>query len=399
MRLDINRMIVIAALLAGLACRYAVLDQITGDTTQYLLPWYEFARAHGLAALGQTFTNYTPFYGYLLLAVTELHGLAAPWHLVKVIPLVFDLGCAILAARLVALAKSRSYAPAIAFAAVWLAPTALFNGAVWGQADAIWTFFILLSVYLICRDRPGSSVIAFGAGFAVKAQAAFLSPFIFALVLRRTIHWLWLAAIPLTYLAIAAPAWLLGQPLSDILTVYLKQAETFHRLSMNAANLWLFVPNRFYEFGVAIGLAISAVAGLAFSIAVARVKLAFKVEHTVVAAALSLLLLPFLLPKMHDRYFYAFEIFAIVLACLRPRLAVIAVAAQINGVLAYLAYYGIASSALRLAALGNGWILVELGLYAWRKFSSPDMSDVVAFSPLIFVVGLVAFWSTYLFLI
>lgn len=398
MRPGINWTIVVASLLAGLACRYALLDQVTSDTNVYQLPWFEFARAHGLASLGQTFTNYTPFFSYLLLAATKLNGLATPWHLIKGISFVFELGCAIMAARLVARDESRRYAPAIAFAAVWLAPTVLFNGAVWGQADSIWTFFILLSVYLIGRDRPGAGVVAFGAAFAVKAQAIFLSPFIFGLVLRRTIHWLWLAAIPLTYLAIAAPAWLLGQSLSDIVLVYFKQAETFHRLSMNAASLWLLVPNRFYELGVGLGMAMSAAAGLALSIAIARVKPPFKIEHGVIAAAICLLMMPFLLPKMHDRYFYAFEVMAIVLACLRPRLAVIAVAAQIDGLLAYFAYYGIKLTWLPLATLGNGWILIELGLYGWRKFNNPELSDVVAFSPLIFVVGLAAFWLTFLFL-
>ena len=393
-RPTINQMIVAAGLVAGLACRYALRDQVTGDTGKDLLPWYEFARSHGLASLGQTFTSYTPFYSYMLLAASKLHGLFEPWHLIKGISFVFEFGCAVLAARLVALGEGRTYAPAVAFAAVWLAPTVLFNGAVWGQCDALWTFFVLLSVYLVCRDRPGSGVIAFAAAFAVKAQAIFLSPFIFGLILRRTVHWAWLLAIPVTYLVIAAPAWLLGQPLSDILTVYFKQAGTFDRLSMNAANMWLFLPNRFYELGVEVGLAISAAAGLAFSIAVARVKAQFRVEHIVVAAAICLLLMPSVLPKMHDRYFYAFEVMAIVLACLKPRFAVIALAAQLNGVLAYLGYYGMAASWLRLAALGNTWILVALVLYAWRKVSKPDLPDSLAFSPTTFIVGLGAFWMT-----
>jgi Gpi18-like mannosyltransferase len=394
LRPSINRIIVGASLVAGLACRYAALDQVTGDTVQFLLPWYEFSRSHGLASLGQTFTNYTPFYSYLLLAVTKLHGLFEPWHLIKGISFVFEFGCAVLAARLVALGESRPHAPAVAFAAVWLAPTVLYNGAVWGQADALWTFFILLSVYLICRDKPGIGVIAFAVGLSVKAQAIFLAPFIFALVLRRKIHWAWLAAIPATYFMVAAPAWLLGQSLLEILTVYFKQASTFQRLSMNAANMWLFVPNRFYELGVGLGLAISTAAGLAFSISVARVKAQFKAEHLVIAASISLLLMPFVLPKMHDRYFYAFEVMAIVLACLKPRFAVIAIAAQLNGVLAYLAYYGVAW--LSLAALGNGWILVGLVLYAWRKVNKPGLQDSLAFSPRIFVVGEAAFWMTYI---
>jgi len=395
-RSTISRTILAASFIAGLACRYVALDQVTDDTTKFLLPWYEFARSHGLASLGHTFTNYTPFYTYLLVAATTLHGLLEPWHLIKSISFIFEFGCAVIAARMVALDESRVHSPSVAFAAVWLAPTVLFNGAVWGQADAIWTFFILLSVYFICRDRPRAGIVTFSVGFSVKAQAVFLSPLIFALVLRRTIHWLWLTAIPIVYLVIALPAWLLGQSLSDIMMVYFGQAETFAQLSMNAANMWLFVPNRFYAQGVVAGMAISAAAGFIFSIFAARAKDLRKVDHLVAAAAVSLLLMPFVLPKMHDRYFYAFEVMTVVLACLNPRFAVIAIVAQINGVIAYLTYYGIAPSLMGAVAIGNGWMLLELTLYAHRKAKDPKQPDSVAFSPTIFVAGLAAFWITYL---
>jgi Gpi18-like mannosyltransferase len=390
------RTIVAVSFIAGLACRYAALDQITGDTTKFLLPWYEFAQSHGIASLGHTFTNYTPFYSYLLVAATAFDGLFTPWHLIKGISFVFEFGCALMAMRLVASDQTRIYSPSVAFAAVWLAPTVLFNGAAWGQADAIWTFFILLSVYFICRGKPVAGVVSFSVGFSVKAQAIFLSPLIFALVLRRTIHWLWLAAIPIVYLAVAAPAWLLGQPLSDILTVYFNQAETFARLSMNAANMWLFVPNQFYGAGVAAGMIISASAGLALSIVAARTENLRKVEHLLPIAALSLILMPFVLPKMHDRYFYAFEVMAIVLACLKPRFSAIAVAAQINGVIAYLSYYGITARLMGPAAIGNGWIVLYLALYAYRKAKDPNEPDETAFSSKIFVIGLIPLWAIYL---
>ncbi len=390
------RTIVTASFIAGLACRYVALDQVTSDTTEFLLPWYEFAHSHGLASLGHTFTDYTPFYSYLLVTATAFHGLFEPWHLIKGISFIFEFGCALMAARLVASDKERIYSPSVAFAAVWLAPTVLFNGAVWGQSDAIWTFFILLSVYFISRDRPRAGLVSFAVGFSVKAQAIFLSPLIFALVLRRTIHWLWLATIPIVYLAVAAPAWLLGQPLSDILTVYFNQAETYARLSMNAANMWLLVPNRFYGPGVAAGMAIAAAAGLVFSIVAARAKDLRKLEHLVAAAAVSLLLMPFVLPKMHDRYFYAFEVMAIILACLKPRFSVVAIAAQINGVIAYLSYYGIAAPLMGPAVIGNGWILLQLALYTHRKAKDPEQPDSVAFSPTTFAVGAIAFWAIYL---
>jgi Gpi18-like mannosyltransferase len=391
-----GRILIVASFVLGLACRYVARDEVTGDTSQYLLPWFETARDLGLASLGRTFTNYTPLYSYLLLAVTELDGLFKSWHLIKAISFVFEFGCSVVAARLVSTVDTGgAHAPACAFGAVWLAPTVLFNGAVWGQADALWTFFVLLSVYCLCRDRPLTGTIAFAAGLSIKAQAAFLGPFIFALVLRRTIHWMWLVTIPIVYLAIASPAWLLGQPLVDILGVYLKQAGTFHRLSMNAANLWLFVPDSFYGIGVGVGMALAVAAGLCFSVVVARARLTLKPDHLIIAAAMSLLLTPLLLPKMHDRYFYAFEVMAIVLACLHPRLIPVALAAQLNGVLAYLAYYGTAASLLPLAALGNLWILIELGMFAKRKLTEPEPIDAAAFSPMLFVTGLGAFWATF----
>ena len=391
-----DRIIVVASFVLGLVCRYAARDEVTGDTSEYLLPWYETAHELGLASLGRTYTNYTPFYSYLLLAVTELNGLFKPWHLIKAISLVFEFGCSVVAARLVSTVGTGGvHAPAFAFAAVWLAPTVLFNGPVWGQADALWTLCVLLSVYFFCRDRPLAGTIAFAAGLSIKAQAVFLGPFIFALVLRRTIHWMWLVTIPVVYLAIALPAWLFGQYLIDIISVYIKQAGTFDRLSMNAANLWLFFPNSLYGIGVAAGVVLAAVAGLSFSVFVARTKLPLKPGQLVIAAAVSLLLMPFLLPKMHDRYFYAFEVMAIVLACLHPRLIPIALAAQLNGVLAYLAYYGIAESLLPLAALGNAWILAELGLFAKQKLTESGTPDAAAFSPALFMAGLGAFWATY----
>src|SRR5690349_9187644 len=184
-----GRALLAAGFIAGLVCRYATLDHKTADATLYLLPWYELVREHGIAILGRTFTNYTPFYGYLLFIASRFDGWAEPWYLIKAISFFFEFGCAAVAARLVSFGHARAPMPAIAFVCVWLAPTVLYNGALWGQADSLWTFFCLLSVYSLCREKPGLAVIAFGIAFAIKAQAVFLGPFIFGFVLRGRIHW------------------------------------------------------------------------------------------------------------------------------------------------------------------------------------------------------------------
>jgi Gpi18-like mannosyltransferase len=340
----------------GLALRYFAREHATSDAVQYLIPWYAFARDHGLGGLGEAFTNYTPFYSYLLLIAAGFDGLGHPLSLVKAISAVFELGCAIVVAQIVWRATKAPLRASLAFSSVWLAPTVIFNGALWGQADSIWTFFTLLSVSLFIRNRNG--VLPFAAACAVKAQGVFLGPFVLGMVLRRRIHWAWLAALPGAYVLLAIPVLLAGRPIASVFTVYLDQAETFHRLTMNAANIWVLAPDVPYAIGIAIGLVLAAAAGLALSVFIMRSKQDGP-DFILLAACASLLLMPYLLPKMHDRYFYAFELASIALACLNPRYVPFAVIAQVDGVLSYLGFERGIVTGLLPAALAN----TLLGLY------------------------------------
>ncbi|MEJ6845071.1 hypothetical protein V3589_02460 [Sinorhizobium fredii] len=364
--------VIVSATIIGLWIRWQLREHTTSDTFKYLLPWYELAKSGGVDSLRQGLTNYAPFYSYLLLLATWFDGVLPPLFLIKAISFVFEFGCALLGYSLVAagLRNGRPLLPALAFAAIWLAPNALYNGAMWGQADAIWTFFVLLSIYLICRKSYRWAVLAFGMAVSVKLQAVFLGPLIFALVLQRRLHWAWLGAIPAVYLVVALPTIALGRPLLDVLAIYLRQAEFFSALSMGAANLWLFVPNQFYGPGVAVGLALGAAAGLAFSIYAARQQ-DWSPAFIVLAAAVALQLMPWILPKMHDRYFYAFETTAILLAFLEPRLALVAIMAQVNAVLSYLSFdfrRGLPMLGTPLAALLN---TLTLGFVVRRFVAGP----------------------------
>jgi Gpi18-like mannosyltransferase len=239
----------------------------------------------------------------------------------------------------------------------------LFNGAEWGQADSIWNFFTLLSVSLFMQNRNG--VLPFAVACAVKAQGVFLGPFVLGMVLRRRIHWAWLAAVPVMYMVLAIPVLVAGRPVASLLRVYIDQADTFHYLTMNAANIWVFAGGVPYAIGVGVGLVLAAAAGLALSVFIMRSKQEGP-EFILLVACVSLLLMPYLLPKMHDRYFYAFELASIALACLNLRYLPLAVIAQVDGVLSYLGFeLGIAMGLLP-AALCNTIIGVYLVLDLWR---------------------------------
>lgn len=105
--------------------------------------------------------------------------------------------------------------------------------------------------------------------------------------------------------------------------------------------------------------------GLALSIFIARSRRAGP-EFILLVACVSLMLMPYLLPKMHERYFYAFELASIALACLNPRYVPFAVIAQVDGVLSYLAFENGIVLGVLPAALCNSLLVYYLVHDLWR---------------------------------
>lgn len=316
----------------GAGVRYGLLDHGTVDTVRYLLPWYNHARDYGLASLGHHFTNYTPFYTYLLLAATGFDGLADPLSLIKGISALFEAGCAVVVAFIVYAATNSLGRSVMALGVAWAAPMVIFNGAAWAQADSIWAFFTLISVRLFMRGRDGT--LPFALAFAVKAQGVFLGPFVLGNLLRMPSGPWRLVIVPAVYGALAIPVLIAGLNLMTVLSVYLDQAVFFRRLSMNAGNLWALFPGFPYTPGVALGLLFGVLGGVWLAYIVARRR---NNDPLVIllAACLSLLLMPFLLPKMHERYFYAFELASLSLAFVDRRYILFALFAQVNGLISY----------------------------------------------------------------
>jgi Gpi18-like mannosyltransferase len=213
------------------------------------------------------------------------------------------------------------------------------------------------------QSRNG--VLPFALACAVKAQAVFLGPFVLGMILRRRIRWAWLATVPGVYVLLAIPVLLAGRSFASVFSVYMDQADTFHRLTMNAANIWVLAPDIPYAIGIAMGLVLAAAGGLALSAFIMRSKQDGP-DFILLAACASLMLMPYLLPKMHDRYFYAFELASIALACLNPRYLPFAVIAQLYGVLSYLGFERGIVMGLLPAALANTLLSLYLVLDLWH---------------------------------
>lgn len=122
-----------------------------------------------------------------------------------------------------------------------------------------------------------------------------------------------------------------------MLTVYLRQGNRFDELSMNAPNLYYFFRYNLdvYAMGVVVGLILTAIVSAVLAYLPRVRKIALSDNTLLLAATMFLALSPFLLPKMHDRYFFAADMFAILLAFYLPRLWFVPVFLQMSSLAAY----------------------------------------------------------------
>src|SRR5688500_2097072 len=218
----------------ALVLRLLLIPFTNYDTDGYSR-WYDFIVQNGIrSALGKNFAIYTPPYLYLLSLVSLTKDVIPKLIAIKLIPIIFDLVNAFIIFRILRLKYSAGKIPFLGAAAFLLAPTVVMNSALWGQVDSFYTCFLLITVFFLLTDRPLPAMIVFGLALSVKAQAAFLGPFLLLMVLKKRIPWYAFGLVPLAYIAAMSPSMLAGRTLWDVLTVYLNQAAELQIPSHNA---------------------------------------------------------------------------------------------------------------------------------------------------------------------
>lgn len=320
------------------------LSRSNGDLDGALLLWYDHLLVHGaFTGLRDNFSNYAPAYTYLIGLMTLSRGWIEPVVSFKLIAIGADLLNAFFIWRIVRLAWPQGPAPWYAAALFLCLPSIALNSAVWGQADGVYMVGLTAAAYYMLRDQPVRMMLAFSLAFAVKLQAMFFGPAIAVLMLLGRVP-LWTAVlVPLVYLLVALPTWLAGREWQDILLVYSRQGTTFPVLGNGVANLWQYVPSRHYALLIVPGLAIASIAMLewlwrSWRRARALGSAMLVPRELLLLAVSSVMVMPFVLPKMHDRYFYAADVLSLVLAFIDRRFWWLAVAMQVVSTVSYLPF-------------------------------------------------------------
>jgi Gpi18-like mannosyltransferase len=300
--------LVAVSAVVAVAARVAVADVESFDYVIFLRPWYDELRAGGPAALADpSFADYNVPYLYLLLGLTALP--VDPLHGIKAVSFLGDVAIAVAAHRIVAVRGGR-WAPAVTASVLLLLPTVVTNSGYWGQSDALYTAPALWAVWALLHRRPWTACALLGLALAVKLQAVFLLPALLVLVLLRVVPWRCLLAVPAVVLLLDVPALLLGAPPAQLLTVYLRQAGQYPDLTLNAPNLYQLLPLPDAARPAAIALTGLVVAAGTWW--VVRRRPTTDATPVVLLMTTSALVVPYLLPGMHERYFYPADVLTVV---------------------------------------------------------------------------------------
>jgi len=341
MALDTNRkaqaIIFVALVGLTLLIRLSLRHVQTSDYIGFLNPWIEHMKQFGIAGIGNINSNYNAPYLILLWIVGHLPF--SNLFSVKLISIIFDYILAGSVFLVVRFYKPIGITKYVSFLAILFAPTVIINGSLWAQCDVIYTSFIVLSFYAFLKNRLHTSWILWGISFAFKLQSVFFLPFLlFGLFYKKRgfLGPIYAAAV---IVALSILPMFYGRSLADVINVYVSQTSP----NGDGQYFVLFAPTIFQIFTISsIEPVRKAMILIAGSFALGLASLAFlrkfNAKSVLILAVLIVLSLPFLLPQMHERYFYVAEIFLIMAACIIPKLIIPAIGMQVITVMSYIPY-------------------------------------------------------------
>ena len=326
-------------LLLAFAARACVFDYETLDYQNFLTKWVDFFRTNGhFLALRHSVGNYNIPYLYFLAFFSLLP--VRDLYLIKLLSTFFDVLLAWGSLQLLGRFTQKRAVLLACFFTVLCLPTVFLNSAVWAQCDSSYAALLVLALYWALDGRPRLSMIFAALAFGFKLQAVFVLPVFAVLWMAGKFKWHHFLLFPAAYVVLVLPAVLLGRPFWDTLTLYLSQTGSIgDALNYNSSSIFAIFwkvadPQRSSKLAV-----IAAFAYMILILTICYVNRKRLSERAILGAAVLFAVgIPFLLPHMHDRYFFCADVLSVVLAFASWPCFPAAVLAQFASLLGYHAY-------------------------------------------------------------
>ena len=247
------------------------------------------------------------FWGFGSLAkALSLSGTPAIYPIIKLLPNLFDTATAFLI--FVFVRKRLDFEAALLAMTIYaFNPAVVFNAAVWGQFDAIYTFLLVLSLMLALASKPEFSAVTFTLGILTKPQGIALLPLIAFMIFKkngwRRLLTSILAGAATLFVVIIPFEW--SNPITFLSNIYFGAYGGYEVTSVNAFNMWalggLWVPDgNLFILGWTLFGAFTA-----FTLYVLHKRFNASGELLVLFSAFMLFFGFFMLPtRIHERYLF-----------------------------------------------------------------------------------------------
>lgn len=316
-------------------------------------------------------------------------------YIIKLPPNIFDLATSALI--FIFIRKHFSLRWALTATALYaFNPAMIFDAALWGQFDPIYTFFLILSLLLVLESKPELSAAAFMLGILSKPQGIALAPLIIFVIFRKH-NWRRLltsvAAAVVTVFAVILPLeWIGGNPVTFLSHIYFGAYGNYAYTSVNAFNIWSFGGLWKTDTTTFLFLNLSTVGWILFG-ALAAFTLYFvyrrldgSEEVVVLFSAFLLFFGFFMLPtRIHERYLFpAFSVLALLIPFVKKMRLVYAILTGTYFVnLAYVLYFlnsgrfiPDGDPVVVAVALVNLVVLEYVLMLAWRAIKGGQLVKV-----------------------
>ena len=319
--------------IAGSLIRLFLRDMTSLDSDNFLVPWFnDIKAAGGFSGLDEQVGDYNILYQTIIAFFTYLP--IKPLYAYKLFSCIFDLLLALLVAYIVSklCEKNKKACAAAAFGIVYLSPLVILNSSWWAQCDAIYTFFGIASLYLLSRKKDLAAMIVYGAAVTFKLQAIFLLPVIvLVLFMRKKTHLLYLAAVPAVMIVLSLAGIIAGRNISDIFTIYFSQTSIYKSVALNYPSVWglasdavhaasffagkeIITQEQLYNILKYPAIAITAAALGAYMLVWLKKRVRIDLKNIIIMAFILSYTCVLLLPSMHERYGFIYEILALIIA-------------------------------------------------------------------------------------
>ncbi len=331
------------ALLISLVIRYFCFSYVSDDMIGYLIPWYDqIGQLGGFKALNVQVGNYNVLYQTIIAMLTYLPGSVIAKY--KIVSVIFDYVAAV-GVFLLIYDKDKKNSKFLALLGAIItvfSPIVFLNSSAWGQCDAIYTSFIILSLCAYKKEKPALCMVFFGLAFAFKLQAIFYLPFyLFEWFRKKSFSIFNFLLVPITMIVVCIPAYLNGRGFWGFISPYYYQTGSCDKMSFNYQSFWTILSDsREKRLEYISTMKVPAVLITFLILLSIMTWLIYRKKELNERGSLYLaFLLAFtcveFLPGMHERYGFGVEILSIVLAFKDKRTIPLSIALNVLTLITY----------------------------------------------------------------